>query len=179
MTTEKVFESDEMQLLNVNLEWSEEELLGKEGIFFLKDIVRFFGLNSSQLKARAKALNQESGNAWKVIGIRKQWSHWIVRMKVFAPYFRKNLISNICKIDETWDGNTLLKQQGIFPLTEVCKYIPFSPHQIRYQVRKFEDSKERFGVWKCEADKIYLVDMEVFSKWIREIWQGNFGRSKS
>jgi hypothetical protein len=174
-TAEKIFESDEMKLGVVNPSWDLEALLSQECIFFLKDIVSLLGIESTKVKKHCKEIERTGGNPWTDMGVGKTWNHWIVRMKVFAPYFRKNLIPKAQKIPSDWDGNYLLKQNGTFFLTDVCSKIPFTTHQIRYQAKKNPNSKKEFGVWKDEELQLFLVNMKVFSKWVQSLWTTNLG----
>ncbi|MDJ0840978.1 MAG: hypothetical protein QNK37_30990 [Acidobacteriota bacterium] len=167
---EKVFNADEMELKAVEPDWTEEELLNQEGIFFLKDVAAKLDLHPQEFKKHAKELENQGKNPWQVMGIRKTWTHWQVRMKVFGSYFRSWHLPRIHKVQENWDGNTLLSQKGQFYLSDVCGKIPFSTHQIRHQIRKSEDPASEYGVWKDPAYKGYLVQMEVFSEWIKKIW---------
>ncbi len=177
---EKIFNDDEMRLLGVKPEWTEDELLSQQGIFFLKDVAQKLQVHSSEFKKEARALEKKGENPWEVMGIRKTWTHWQVRMKRFSPYYRSHRLPKIQKVEEHWDGNTLLSQKGRFYLTEVCEKIPFSTHQIRYQVRRCEDPKAEYGVWKDEQYKAYLVDMELFSDWMKKIWvKGDFKGNQS
>ena len=105
------------------------------------------------------------------MGIRKTWSHWIVRMTKFSPYFRKFMLPRLNAVETEWDSNEMLAQKGIFYLSEVCEKLPITPHHIKYQVRRNKRSKEEYGVWKDPDYKTYLVDMEPFSKWIEKIWK--------
>lgn len=168
---EKVFEEDEMNLREVDLNWSKDELLSKEDLFFLKDVVKVLDLDPAKVKKKAKDLD---GDPWQIMGVRKMWTHWIVRMKIFSPFYKKHLVSKVKSPDPAWDGNTLLKQKGIFFLTDVCKLIPFSTHQLRYQAKKNPNAKEEYGVWKDPKLKGFLVDMEKFGPWINSLWDGNF-----
>lgn len=172
---EKIFKEDEMRLMTVRPEWSEEELLDQEGIFFLKDVAQKLQVHSSEFKKEARALEKADENPWEVMGIRKTWTHWQVRMKKFAPYYRAHRLPKIRAVDSDWDGNELLAQEGTFYLTDVCEKIPFSTHQIRYQVRRCKDPRSEYGVWKDEQYKAYLVDMPTFSEWMKRIWlEGDF-----
>lgn len=172
---EKIFNEDEMSLLNVDPEWSEETLLNQEGIFFLKDVAQKLQVSSGEFKKEARALEKKNQNPWEVMGIRKTWTHWQVRMRKFAPYYRSHRLPKIQRVDPDWDGNHLLSQKGRFYLTDVCDKIPFSTHQIRYQVRRCDNPREDYGVWKDEQYKAYLVDMEIFSDWMKRIWvKGDF-----
>lgn len=176
---EKIFNDDEMRLLSVKPEWSEEEMLNQEGIFFLKDVAQKLQVHSSEFKKEARVLEKMGQNPWDAMGIRKTWTHWQVRMKKFAPYYRAHRLPKIQNVEKSWDGNTLLSQEGRFYLTDVCEKIPFSTHQIRYQVRRCENPKEEYGVWKDEQYKAYLVDMEKFSKWMKRIWvHGDFNTGR-
>lgn len=172
---ERIFQEDEMKLLNVKPEWSEEELLDQEGIFFLKDVANKLQVHSSEFKKEARALEKMGQDPWEVMGIRKTWTHWQVRMIRFAPYYRAHRLPKIRTVEKEWDGNDLLSQKGRFYLTDVCEKIPFSTHQIRYQVRRCEDPQQEYGVWKDEQYKAYLVEMEAFSEWMKRIWiEGDF-----
>ncbi len=172
---EKIFNEDEMRLMNVYPEWDEEDLLNQEGIFFLKDVAQKLQIHSSEFKKEARAQERLGRNPWDVMGIRKTWTHWQVRMKKFAPYYRAHRLPKIQTVEKSWDGNVLLNQKGRFYLTDVCEKIPFSTHQIRYQVRRTQNPKEEYGVWKDDQYKAYLVDMPIFSRWMKRIWiDGDF-----
>lgn len=168
-----VFHSDEMRLSGVDPKWSEAEFLKKEGIFYLKDVANKLEVPSAEIKKMALALEKKggSGTAWEQMGVRKTWTHWIVRMTVFSKFFESMATTRIRRVSSVWDGNTLLAQKGRFFLTEVCEKIPFTPDQIRYQARHNPDSQKEFGVWKETKHKSYLVDMETFSKWITAVWR--------
>jgi len=167
---ERVFEADEMRLCTINPDWTAEELLAKEGIFYLKDVVNKLDISSADFKKRASDIEIAGKSPWEIMGIRKAWTHWIVRMKKFGEYISKNAMRRIREVDETWDGNEMLSQPGQFYLTDVCEKIPFSAHQIRYQCRRNKNSRTEFGVWKDDGYKTYVVEMEVLSRWIRTLW---------
>jgi hypothetical protein len=173
-SVEKIFQDDEMKLGEVDPTWNSETLLKQECIFFLKDIVAPLGLDAAKVKKHTKELERKGKNPWQSMGIGKTWNHWIVRMKVFAPYFRKHLIPKARRIPKDWDGNLLLQQKGTFYLTDVCNYIPFTTHQIRYQAKKNPNSKKEYGVWKDKELQLFLVDMSIFSTWVRTLWDGNY-----
>ena len=166
----QVFESDEMKLAGVEPNWSEEDFLDQEGIFYLKDVANKLEIPSSEIKKRALAMERSGKSAWLIMGVRKTWTHWIVRMTVFSKYFESMAPSRIRRVDPNWDSNFLLAQKGRFFLSDVCEKLPFTADQIRYQARHNAKSKQDFGVWKEQRHKSYLVDMEVFSKWIRRVW---------
>lgn len=166
----QVFESDEMKLAGVDPNWSEEDFLDQEGIFYLKDVANKLEIPSSEIKKRALAMENKGKSAWLKMGVRKTWTHWIVRMTVFSKYFESMASSRIRRVDPNWDGNFLLGQKGRFFLSDVCEKLPFTADQIRYQARHNRKSKHEFGVWKEPRHKSYLVEMETFSKWIKQIW---------
>lgn len=160
-----------MNLRNVDPEWTIDDLLAEDGIFFLKDIVGLLGVPGLKIKKHAKALTKEGKNAYALMGARKVWNHWIVRMTTFAPYFVVNLKPLTSPVKEEWDGNTLLKQKGIYLLTDVCEKLPFTTHQLRYQAKKLSDPKKEIGIWKDEDLSVFVVDMSVFSKWVMKLWE--------
>ena len=165
------FQSDEQQLMDVDASWTPQELLEKENIFFLKDLNKVLDIDTTKVKKVARELKSKGGSTWDTMGIRKIWNHWMVRMTVFAPYFRENLISKVRTVKKNWDGNQLLQQKGLFLLTDVCKLIPFTSYQLRYQAKKNPNSREEFGVWKDKEMKTYLVDMEIFAEWVNTLWE--------
>ena len=167
---ERIFEADEMELRSISPEWTAEELLSQEGIFYLKDVVGMLQLSTADFKKKAADLEHAGESPWETMGLRKAWTHWIVRMKKFGEFIGSNAMPNIHEIDPQWDANQLLSQKGQFYLTDVCDRIPFSAHQIRYQVRENNSSRSDFGVWKDEGYKTYIVEMETFSHWIQNVW---------
>ncbi len=166
-----IFAEDEMSLRTVNHAWTAEELVAKKGVFFLKDIVGILDLDPVKVKKHAREINGRHRSAWEVMGARKIWNHWIVRMVVFGPYYQEHLIPRVKPVSKDWDGNSLLEQKGLFYLTEVCKLLPFSTHQIRYQAKKTPSSRERIGVWKDKELNSFVVDMERFAPWVTGLWQ--------
>ena len=171
---EKVFDEDEMVLSDFDKNWSAKDLLNKNEIFFLKDVAKVLKFDVNKIKKRAKEQELAGLSPWAEMGCRKIWSHWLVRMKDFAPYYRKHLVPRVNKIEAEWDGNTLLSQKGRFLLTEVCKKLPFTSHQIRYQANKSNNAKEEYGLWKDKELNAFVVDMEIFSAWIKRLWNGDF-----
>ncbi|MCB1049531.1 MAG: hypothetical protein H6510_12415 [Acidobacteria bacterium] len=166
----KIFDQDEMGLLPVDPNKSTDELLNLQGVFYLKDVARHLDINSQDLKRKAKELEVKGESPWEVMGIRKTWSHWIVRMSKFSPYFRKFMLPKLATVQDEWDTNEMLNQKGVFYLSDVCTKLPFTVHNIKYQVRRNPKSRDLYGVWKDPDYKTYLVDMEVFANWIRRVW---------
>ena len=153
--------------------WTAEEMLLKEGIFFLKDVVKILDIDPAKVKKKAKEVEKRGQSAWKIMGARKIWNHWILRMKVFSSFYQKNLVPKIRSVQEEWDGNTLLQQKGTFFLTEVCTLIPFSTHQLRYQAKQNPNAANEYGIWKDEELNAFVVDMDRFAPWINKLWLGD------
>ena len=151
-------------------------LLAQDGIFFLKDVLPILGLRVAHIQKHMQRLEQNGANPYQVMGVRKVWSHWVVRMTVFASYYREHLVHCVRAVDPGWDSNQLLHQAGVFSLADVCRKLPFTAHQIRYQAKKIDDAKATMGVWKDTEQQRYLVDMRLFGPYIRELWQSQFGR---
>ena len=170
-----IFKPDELRLVTIrNLnEWDTEKLLGSEGIFYLKDVVQITGTKRDVFMRHIKAF-QAKDESWEVMGVRKIWNHWAVRMTVFAPYYREHISTSIKTISKDWDGNRLLKEKGQFFLTDVCDHLPFSQHQIRYQAKRNPNAREEYGVWKDEDLNRFVVEMEIFGPWIRSLWNGKW-----
>ncbi len=166
----KIFDKDEMSLKSIDPNISSDELLNTEGVYYLKDVAKLLEIAPHDLKRRAHTFEDKGRDPWEIMGVRKTWSHWIIRMTRFSPYFRKFMLPRLNAVESKWDSNEMLAQKGIFYLSEVCEKLPLTPHHIKYQVRRNKKSREQFGVWKDIEYKTYLVDMEVFSKWIEKIW---------
>ena len=171
---EKIFEADEMTLSEVKPDWTEEALLSNKSIFYLKDILEILQLDPVKVKRKANDLKKKGEDPWKRMGVRKMWTHWIVRMSIFADYYREHLKSKVQAVDPGWDGNTLLKQKGLFLLTSVCKLIPFSAHQLRYRAKCNPNAQSEYGIWKETDLNAFVVDMEVFSHYVKDLWSGEF-----
>lgn len=171
---EKIFEEDEMTLGEVDPSWDAETLLKQECIFFLKDIVQMLSIDANKVKKHYKEAERSGKLAWEDMGVGKTWNHWIIRMKVFAPFYKKQLVPKARRVPKEWDGNQLLRQRGIYFLTDVCEHIPFTTHQIRYQSKKNPRSRTEYGVWKDKELQLFLVDMTRFAKWVKCLWEGNF-----
>jgi len=174
MAVDKVFEEDEMTLNELDKNMTEKELLGRKEIFYLKDVVKALNLDIVKIKKKAKELESKGKSPWDVMGTRKVWSHWMVRMKNFAPYYRRHLVPKVQQVDESWDGNLLLTQKGRFLLTDVCKKLPFTSHQIRYQASKNNNAKVELGLWKDKDLNAFVIEMELFSPWIKRLWSGEY-----
>ncbi len=166
------FPNHEMSLIPVNSCWTPEQLLAQEGVFFLKDVVPLLKFEPIKVKQRARQIQRKNLSPWQVIGVKKIWNHWIVRMGVFGTFYRKTLAPRIQPIPEKVDVNLLLRQKGVFALNEVCRHIPFSSHQILYQVEHNPNAIWECGVWKDPESEQYVVDMEPFSVWINHFWEG-------
>jgi len=173
---EKIFEQDETKAV-FKPEWSLDELLQQEGVFLLKNIGHRLGIDSVDIKKRAIAIRDSGKDPYSVMGCRKIWNHWFLRMKIFAPYYEQHLKPKVKKLNPCWDANALLKQKGVFALSDVCRLIPFSNHHFRYQVKKNQHAKTQMGVWKDNQEKIYLVKMDVFAPWLETIWDPRKTRS--
>jgi len=174
MVPEKIFAPDEMKLKTVSSSWSAEELLAQDGVFFLKDIVGKIELNSTPVKKAARAIAASGGCAYQVMGVRKVWNHWAVRMKVFRDYYEAHLKPTVRRIEPGWNGNHLLKQKGIFLLADVCRFLPFNSHQLRYQAKKHPNPRKAYGMWKDKKIGSFVVDMEPFAAWVDRLWRGDF-----
>lgn len=170
-----IFDPDEMNLVPAPRDWPVERILNNEGIFYLKDILRPLDLDVAKVKRKVRELQRQGLNPWLEMGVRKIWNHWVVRMTVFAPYYRQHLVSKVRRLEPDWDGNALLTQKGLFHLADVCKLIPFSAHQLRYQAKRHADARHTIGVFKDPELKGYLVDMAVFSEWILVVWRETEG----
>jgi len=110
---EMIFASDEMNLIQPESHWTRDELLQKKGMFFLKDISRLLGIDSIEIKKRARALREINKSAYKVMGAKKVWNHWVIRMGTFAPYYHRSL-KPLQPVGEDWSLEILLTKKVSF-----------------------------------------------------------------
>lgn len=167
-----LFAPDEMNLAHIPKNCTPEHLLTQQNVYFLKDVVKVLDVDSLKVKRRARELMERGENTWDVMGVRKVWNHWIVRMTVFSGYYQTHLKPKVRSIEAGWDGNTLMQQEGTFLLSDVCRLIPFSTHQLRYQAKRNPNAKEEYGIWKDEELNAFVVEMAQFAPWIYRLWEG-------
>lgn len=166
--TKHIFEDDEMAFGKVDPEWNADELLDQKCIFYLKDICPLLEIKAETVKKRATELEQQGVDIWNDLGLRRLWTHWIVRMQTFKPYYQSQLQPRIRTIQPEWDINALLRAKGTFLLTGVCRVVPITPNQMRYRARTVPNSRQTIGVWKDDDLNAYLVDMEHFAAWLHK-----------
>ena len=100
----KIFEEDELKLMKINPNWTPEELLEQEGLFFLKDVVKILGIETPKVIKKGKELADKGKSPWEEMGLRKIWTHWGVRMKVFGPFYNKYLKPRYQHVQPDWAG---------------------------------------------------------------------------
>ena len=165
-----LFEPDELTFYFVKDRASRDSLLETEGIFYLKDLAGPLRIDPGRVIRRVRQIKRKRQRVYQTMGIAKIWGHWIVRMKVFADHVRVGKFASLSKVEPHWDGNQLLAQDGIFPLTDVCRLLPFAVRQLRYHAIHQANAKETMGVWKDQALNTFVVDMPVFREWVKQIW---------
>ena len=174
MIVEQIFAKDEMKTGKVHEHWTPAQLLQQEGIFFLKDVAGILELRSDKIKKASRALEKAGQNPYEVMGVRKVWNHWAVRMSVFRHYYEMHLAPAVRSISKDWNANLLLEQEGTFLLSDVCKLLPFTPHQLRHQAKNNPAARQEYGIWKDAESGNYVVAMERFSIWIKQLWRGGY-----
>jgi len=87
-----IFEPDEMKFVGADSAWDIDYLLSQEGIFYLKDVCKILHIAPHQIHKRRTDLLQQGKDPWIVMGIRKIFSHWCLRMKIFSRYCRDQII---------------------------------------------------------------------------------------
>ena len=155
---------------------SKEEILATPGMFYLKDLVISLDLDMNYVNRALESFKGDYKAIYEQMGMAKLWGGWVVRMKVFAEFCRHWPLERtvtVLRIPHDWDANTLMRAKGIYSLTQVCRHLPFSARQLRYRCRQNPNAKEVYGIWKDDNSNRFLVDMEVFSEWIRRLWRGN------
>ncbi len=159
-----------LQVQPVSPDWSEEDLLSQDAVFYLHDVADKLEIPTAVLKRQAADLERTGGSPWDAFGLRRVLRSWVVRMGRFADHYRREKRRTVREVKRDWDANAMLAQQGLFYLADVCEKLPFSQHQMRHQARRARATGEDLGVWKDQKRKAYLVRMETFSEWLKEIW---------
>lgn len=148
--------------------WTPCILLAQQGYFNLRDVTEILEINTAKVKAAAFDVAESGEKPLELIGVCCSESYWIIHMPVFSDYYLQHLMPRVRAVAEAWDGNDLLAENGIFYLNDVCKKIPFTRQQLRY--RSIKLGKEKTGIWKDEAMRVHLVDMQIFGPWITRMW---------
>lgn len=174
-----IFNQDELTPGQVDPEWTRADLLEQQGLFFLKDVAPLLKLSHPQVNRIAQELTAQGKDPYLEAGIKKVWNHWMIRMKVFAPFFTRMTTSKLREVDSDWDANRMLHEEGIFRLSDVVEKLPFHLNQLRHQARLHQRKRLRMGVWKDEDLRVFVVDMPVFAEWVRRTWSGDFGPGRT
>jgi hypothetical protein len=173
---ERIFEKDEMKVLDVNPLWDAQTALAQKGVFFLKDLTSILAFDSVMVKQEARLIIKRGESPLQVMGARKLWNQWLIKMQVFAPYYRKYFVPKYRRIDKNWSRQKLMDQgKGIFLLTEVCKLFPFTTHQLRYRAKRSKNPRKEVGVFKDEELNLFLVDLKNFVPWVKKTWDYDTG----
>lgn len=165
-----VFDKDERKRIKVNTNWSADTLLQQEGMIPLKDALKILPIKKDEVIRAYRDMEKSGEDAYKALGVRKLWHTWIIRMTVFAPFYRANLAPKYQKVDPSWDTETLLRQTGTFLLSDVFHLTPFTAHQLRHQCQLLKNARQEMGVYKDPNLKRYLVDMPIFQRWLSKLW---------
>ena len=163
-----VFAVDEQRLVAVDPDWSLGELLLQEGIFFLKDLKDHLGVS---VVAKRADVERAKGHAWELMGVSKLWTRWIVRMKVFGPFYLHHLLYLERLTYRTIPSGSRLEDlsDGSYRLAHIVKLIPFTSQQLRYRAQLNPNAGTEYGIFL--DGRHWLVRLAVFRPWIKRIWQ--------
>ncbi|CAM2009593.1 hypothetical protein [Acanthopleuribacter pedis] len=162
-----IFHDDEQISGGVDPDWGIEELLAQPGLFYAKDVVPILQLNSLTLKREAKKLETQGRDPYTVMGLRKLWTFWMIRMATFAPYYRAHLQPPFSRLPPGCDARRLWQMEQTYRLKDVCQVIAFKPYQLRNQAHYLANARETMGVYKDPVLGIFLVDMALFRAWVQ------------
>ena len=161
----------ELHLVTLGEQDSVETILQTAGIAWLKDIAAPLNVHPDWVKQRSR----QYAHPWKEMGVRKLWTHWLVRLLVFRKWYAANVL-RCDAVDPNWDGNTLLRQKGkTFRLADIKGLVPFALHQLRYRARSNPRSAEEMGI--CIEKGVWVVRIDQFAPWVERVWgrSGDFG----
>lgn len=160
---EIIFQADELHFQRCQKHWARKDLLQQEGLFHFKDVNHLLQIEAPLLKQHYEQELSKGTSPWLTIGVRKVWTQWLLRMKVFAPYYQEALEPPFLPVAKHWDADTLLHQRGVFRLTDVCRTISYKPAQF-YRFAK----KQNIGAWKDHKLNLWLLNMEEFAPWLQQ-----------
>ncbi len=132
-----------------------ETLLRREGVFFFKNIAPILYLDAIAIRRETRKLVAAGQNPWQTMGVRKIWSHWLVRMKIFAPNYRNRLKKRWQPIPGSWDSNRLLEAEGVFKMADVARQLPSRDASIRRQAKISPHAWDVMGVWKDPESDLF------------------------
>jgi hypothetical protein len=126
------------------------------------------GFTTAELKKTAFIGRQQGVET----GISQTETGWMIDIHVFRRnVWEKRVEPHVRYIPSHWDGNDLLGQKGLFYLRDVVELLPFNANQLRYQAQKHADSRRETGIFRPADSRGYLVDMEIFSPWLSQLWE--------
>lgn len=151
-----------VQISKVPSALTPDMLLALEGNFPLAEVCEILLVSTANVKSQA------FGKSEQETGVFKLGETWYVNMERFSVFYLSQIKKNVLRVCGLWSTNEMLSKPGIYYLSQVVAKIPFRSQQLRHQARITKNSRETIGIWKDENG--YLVDMQVFSKWIKKIW---------
>lgn len=84
-----LFADDEWITPCLDRNWSVHDLLDQQCLFYLDQVTDVLQLDAQDLIKRAETCKRAGKNPWQVMGLRFVFDRWVVRMTVFAPYYRR------------------------------------------------------------------------------------------
>ena len=168
------FEADEIYMDRKLEGMTQRQLLArKTGLFKVSEVEKVLGIPPGSLRAVALKVAQSDESPYRKWGIgNSKISHWVVRIKVFAKHWEKEIKPVIDQMNRTLltipnkvTPEELCGLEGIIRLSELKGKFPFHQQSIKNQVRKLgEESRQEMGCWK-EKNHFY-VDLQPFLSWI-------------
>ena len=168
------FEQDEIYMDRKLTDMSAAQLLTrKTGLYKVSEVEKVLEIPPGSLRAIALKIAQKGESPYRKWGIgNSKISHWVVRIKVFAKHWEKEIKPVIDQMNRTLltipDNVTpeeLCGLEGIIRLSELKGKFPFHQQSIKNQVRKLgEQSREKMGCWKEKSH--FFVDLQPFLSWI-------------
>jgi len=154
-------------------ELSEAEFLQiQDGRFVVASVERILGIPKNAILKATARFEKLGGRPDLEWGVCKIINRWVVQMPSFSkawpneiqPYIAFEL-GRVKSLPRKILVDELILLEGIFLLSELERYIPFSPQNIKDQVRKMgHASRKAMGCWQHDSE--YLVDMQRFLKWV-------------
>jgi len=161
-----IFSPSELEIRKPDSSWTCEDILGASGLFYLKDISRKLRINTYIVARFYREQGSANSVFWVKYGIRKIWTHWVVKMEVFANTYEEHLKPEFERIDKYKSKKELLTSNKVFQATDVCRVFSFHRGRLRQILLNKSSDRIDIGVWKSLRHNVYLVDMKKFSDWL-------------
>ena len=162
-----IWDVDEQGIKQIDESWTLEQLLTQQSIFYLKDIATPLRIDVKELMLRVNEIQESREKTYETMGLVKIWNHWIVRMKIFAPYYREWLM--VRRVPRDTEPKKVLTLNGTFLLKDVCDNLGIDILEVTSLVARRPKLRLKTGVRKDRVIHKWVVTMVLFRRWFKTV----------